>query len=788
MLSIYLEGKHSIIVVVLVIFINSFSVAKESNMNIPKIWNIQNYSYNFEGRIEEINKITNFMLPSHNIIAIVGPGGIGKTQLAKKIAEITKQHYEIVWWFDAKKDLDFQMKELATHWNDYIVEDKKKFIDTKNLSLKQILEKLKNNLRAANLNFLLIFDDVDTANEIREYIPIFHNESKSDIIITSRNVYVWDNVIKLKPFNRNESIALLMRTLNNITIEEANKLADILYDYPLSLSQGASYIKLHSSVSIDEYVDSLQKKLSNLWKEEEKMKKNINQQINNSINEYPHTVEKAINISIDEVRTQSELAYKLLILSAFLNNKDIPEEFFFRYKGKNSESIHEAISVLEQHSIIDKNTFSNVGVPRKDTYTMHEIIQNVILTNLTINEFKESLQEAIEMILIIMPNKIDFLVTFIKESPFYLNHLEKLKTNCSKAKIYNSKTMELNQRILEYYLPGERNFEKAELLIKDMEFIKSNSENLDIPLLLRFDSIKSALLEWRYYNVKGAIEELNNASRIALNLKQFPEERLMVFNRLVQLYIQTGDIENAEKYSDISEKVIKNAKESVGNQDTFYYARARIAIDKGNIKNALYNVRNAMEKTPQLLSDNLPFTAKLPVLLLEVEILNRGGNYKLAYDKVNFIIENLSKCIKDSKHVYFARVKTQVGRSCLGLKNIAKAKQEALDSISIFQKASNYANSRPQIAALMLLADVYIAEENYLEAQSILIEIEKIVKSTYTHYKIDDVSNLYKNLAKNSLRLNDMGLVQYYVNVHKDIFGSYDKHTIELIDELNINK
>lgn len=786
MLFIYTNKKYLKIMVMLTFIFGSIhSIATNEGINkFPKIWNVSNYNYNFEGRFDKINEIINLMQNNNKIISIVGIGGIGKTQLVKKIAELSKQNYKIVWWFDAKKKLDPQMKELALHWNEYIAENQKEFIDVQNLPTEKVIEKLKNNLRITNLKFLLIFDDVDTMDDIKNYLPIFHNENRSHVMLTSKNAYISDKVIKLGKFNRDESVKLLMKLINNITFDEANKLAAELCDYPLSLSQGASYIKSHPSVNAAMYIELLQKEPKTLWQEEEKMKKNENQIINNGINDYENTVVQTMNITIDAVKNHSKDAYNILILCALLNSKNIPEELLFEFSKEDKNSIYNAISVLEQHSVIDKNVFSNNPRSTKTTYTIHEITQKVILNNISEKELKGVLQQVVKTMVAIAPNKIDFLITFLTENPFYIHHLEKIKEHCHKIKMYNSEILELNQRILEYYLSGMRNFEKAEILLKDMEFIKSKVKDISIPLSLRFDVMKATLLAWKYYDIKGSIETLGKASQIAQYLNDFPEEQLMVFNRLVQEYLFIGDIENAEKYSNLGQKVIENAKEFVGNQDTFYFARTKMAIDKGDLDEALHNLKMNMTKTANLFP-NMPFTAKVPALTLEIDILNRSGDYNSAHNKSKHILESASKYIENKNHVFFARIKTYLGISYLRLGEIKKAKKEATESIAIFQKADNYANSRFKITALLLLAEVYSAENNYIEEQNALFEAEKITNKIYTHYKIDDISKMYASIVKNSVNLNDNGLAQHYLALHKKIFGFSNKRTIELIDFLN---
>jgi ABC-type polysaccharide/polyol phosphate transport system ATPase subunit len=91
--------------VFLVITFNCY--AKSTNLDnkkiFPSIWNVASSNEYFVGRKIMLSNIHNNFRNNQKVISLVGSSGIGKTQLAKRYAEIYKQDYDIIWWIDSDK-------------------------------------------------------------------------------------------------------------------------------------------------------------------------------------------------------------------------------------------------------------------------------------------------------------------------------------------------------------------------------------------------------------------------------------------------------------------------------------------------------------------------------------------------------------------------------------------------------------------------------------------------------------------------------------------------------------
>ena len=62
--------------------------------------NLPNPASSFVGRVDEVREITK-LLADHQLVTLVGPGGIGKTRLALAVADrLTQSYPDGIWWLD----------------------------------------------------------------------------------------------------------------------------------------------------------------------------------------------------------------------------------------------------------------------------------------------------------------------------------------------------------------------------------------------------------------------------------------------------------------------------------------------------------------------------------------------------------------------------------------------------------------------------------------------------------------------------------------------------------------
>jgi hypothetical protein len=158
---------------------------------LPAVWNIpHNRNLHFIGRedyLADLYKALTLKRGSAWAQAIVGEGGIGKTQIAIEYAYRHQADYKVVWWL--------RTEALATDYGSLartLLGPEKEFVD-QTLTVQSVREWL-----GQNTNWLLIFDNAQNQAELRNYFP---SEGGGHVLITSRNQN-WDdmaNVSKVEP-------------------------------------------------------------------------------------------------------------------------------------------------------------------------------------------------------------------------------------------------------------------------------------------------------------------------------------------------------------------------------------------------------------------------------------------------------------------------------------------------------------------------------------------------------------------------------------------------------------
>ncbi|KAJ4809930.1 Disease resistance protein (CC-NBS-LRR class) family [Rhynchospora pubera] len=171
------------------------------------------------GLDDDKNNILNLLLnsteiPRRAVITIVGPGGLGKTTLARMVYKRAKANFD-----------HHIMLSVSQHYNLADIVRRMLNEPPQEVDLESIMPKLKSFL--SNQRYLIILDDVWEVSlweQLQDALP--NNENGSRVMITSRSIDVAPVDLKIPPYKLNllndkDSLNLLLKT--SLSCQEFDK-------------------------------------------------------------------------------------------------------------------------------------------------------------------------------------------------------------------------------------------------------------------------------------------------------------------------------------------------------------------------------------------------------------------------------------------------------------------------------------------------------------------------------------------------------------------------------------
>ncbi|MDD2837161.1 MAG: FxSxx-COOH system tetratricopeptide repeat protein, partial [Methanothrix sp.] len=340
---------------------------------------------NFTGRQKFLSALAQPLIQAAfgpTIFALVGNGGMGKTQIALQHAHRPKNDFKYVWWL--------RSEEPSTLLDDYvgIAEDLKlpgwnlRDTDQTVKSVKRWLE------GECSSKWLLVFDNAQKPDDLMRYLPV---AGSGQVIITSR-LSVWDGMAKTlevcvfqKNEKQDESVEFLLKRTEQNDRKGATNLARELGDLPLALEQAGAYIK-ETGISFPDYLDRFKKDRKKLLKHSKPLN-------------YPDTVATTWEISFQAVQKERPVAGDLLNLCAFFAPDAIPRTILedgakhlaaaLASCVQDTGEFDECIAVLKKYSLI------NVA---DSQISVHRLVQAVVQDKLSNERQKIWAESALKMV------------------------------------------------------------------------------------------------------------------------------------------------------------------------------------------------------------------------------------------------------------------------------------------------------------------------------------------------------------------------------------------------------
>jgi tetratricopeptide (TPR) repeat protein len=347
----------------------------------PKIWgDVPPRNKNFTGReavLERLRGSTSSkvtaVLPSEESVArpprtgeltptaLRGWGGVGKTAVAVEYAHRFQSDYDVVWWIPSEKPplVRASLAGLAAR-----------------MGLEEAVTAGVEGAAAAALDalrrgqpynrWLLIFDNADSPEDFRDYIP--SGAVPGDVLITSRNP-AWQanaDTVQVDVFSRTESKEFLLKRAGvKPDAPDTDVLADKLGDLPLALDQAGATL-YESGMPVVDYVQLLDREIVQIMSEGRSL-------------DYPLSVAATYTISLSNARQQLSEAQELLRCCSYFGPDAIPRDVFHsgaRATGTRiSELMGDPIRLARAIRVLGRYGLVNIG---GGAITVHRLIQALL--------------------------------------------------------------------------------------------------------------------------------------------------------------------------------------------------------------------------------------------------------------------------------------------------------------------------------------------------------------------------------------------------------------------------
>jgi tetratricopeptide (TPR) repeat protein len=285
-----------------------------------------------------------------------GLGGVGKTQLAVEYVYRNADRYDLVWWISAEQ-VSRVLASLAALGDRLGLPPSQDLVQTARIVLDA--------LATSSLRWLLVFDNADQPDDVARLVP----SAGGHVIITSRN-QAWarlGDAIEVDVLRRDESIELLRKRGEGISVPDADRLAEKLGDLPLALEQAATW-QAATGMPVAEYLQLFDEHVRELMTE-------------GKPTTYPTTVAALISVAVERLRAEAPAAAQLLELFAYLGAEPVSASLLRRGREADiSQPLKRALRepIYLSRTIRELRRYGLAKVDPKQTIQVHRLVQLVV--------------------------------------------------------------------------------------------------------------------------------------------------------------------------------------------------------------------------------------------------------------------------------------------------------------------------------------------------------------------------------------------------------------------------
>lgn len=745
----------------------------------------------FTGRTQELKEISSVLFQQkNNVFLILGVSGIGKTQLIKKYAESYSSRYDLIWWFDANNNMETQADQLL---QEIYRRTNKPYYYPKGEAL---LKKLTQELAMLPLNWLIIFDNVEDFSLVKPYLSfkrknIANFSQKNDtytkhVIMTAKKMEQTYPSRIIHKFSREESLAFLSKILGEEKEEDLDALAEALEDFPLALSQAASYIKIQTSLNVRTYLQLLKESQAELWKSEEKLVKNGLK--NESLeDDYSKSMLTTIKMNVTSIKEQSPLAYEILCFCSLLNAHHIPLPILERWAcGKKSSSkveFHEAFSLLLNYFFFEE-VKSQKNDQDQRLFNQHELIQRVIAHTLSENTKKLLLKEAAECFLQELTCVPATLLEQFQGKEHFYGHMEQI---CNLAEGLNYKDIQINElKIASLYFIHffQRDFTESTRLIQLFQNAPQQHDD------------KGPLAKLWFYTILVNDQTYSDLSKVqesyAKALEQLEKLENQEIKRSYLIHLgadyalslsNVGRLKEAIALCDDLKETIKKTKND-SQKTLFLGTSALIRLKYGQYTESLQDINTSFE----LMSNHKALERDIPwIMMAKAHCLFCQGHTQEAYQIIEKYSPLLLEIFGSPENTLMVNANLIKGACLAAFGKLNEALSLVQETLHLYEGTSGYENDTIKGMGYRILGEIFEAQGNLKKAHGEYTKAEALYDKILQEKTLDELGGLYTRLAILGAKQGDDVMTKKYLSLHIEHFGLAHPRTFEIKTYLDNN-
>ncbi|MBB6344322.1 FxSxx-COOH system tetratricopeptide repeat protein [Nonomuraea muscovyensis] len=342
----------------------------------------------FVGRERDLDLLNQALTvdPKAIIQAVVGLGGIGKSELALQYSIRHRGAYKQLWWIEAETPENIQagFARLCRVLCSAISSVAAAQAPTEEAAAWALA------WLATRSDWLVIFDNVEEIDHLQYYLGQLQ---AGHVIITSRRDVGWQEiatVVHLGVLSQVDAVGLLSQTISGSAIwvpNLADELAEELGYLPLALKQAGAYIAATPGMDLPRYLRLLRTAPRRVLTADGYRGRGAEQ-----------VIARTWAVTQGRIAETDPLAVRLLQLLACYAPDHLPCQVLYGVDGADEMAVAEALGALASYSMINRS-------PDGQYINVHRLVQSVTLADLSDDELTAVRTNAAQRLEAVLPNE-----------------------------------------------------------------------------------------------------------------------------------------------------------------------------------------------------------------------------------------------------------------------------------------------------------------------------------------------------------------------------------------------